>query len=835
MERVQHAMSTRDVVPATFERCACAFLRALYQRLSPVEGGHDHGRDADIYPEDPASTKIGRVLVTTGDPVANLRNGLKRMAEEGLSIGYVVIACIRPLSATKRATLEEICSDNGLPLPHIYAQDWFLERLVADPAWREELLGIRGQLSALLDRPLEMLESAVAPPTLVGRETELATVFGAVDAGEDVVLAGVPGVGKTRLLVDLDKDVVFLERAAGGVLVDQLVGRNPAVVAVDDAQFRVDDLRALRVAREQEGLDFSIVATTWPDAYDEVARELPAARLVPVERLERETLNALVESVGVTGHWARAAVLRQADGRPGWALTLCELLTKGAGSEVVTGTAQLDTVERLLRRGTESETALDVVACLAALGHADHETLHALAPIIGIPGVKVVAHVEQAARGGLVDKDAKGFQLLPALRGPLVARWFFSDRLYRPWLTLTTAFPDRATAFARSAIEAARTGAVSARSVIEEWAQSLPEPTAWTAETIEAVSEYSTIDSAAARVVVAHARTMLAEPREVERFGGVRIDWRGDAAARLLARAAQMWLIPEAIEALLELATDDVFPRSDRADDPVRVLVDLARRLDPDQGVEIETRTRVLDVLLRWLRTAPNPARWVVAAEVIRAVFSVEVSASWSEPGAPNTITLAQGLVPASVVELLISRWDAVVTALQPDSEVHILGCPAVALAHLVDLAGDWVRVAAGFFPPGCDAPAGYTVLVASGAASIVESLRAHVQPVPGLAFRLQSKIDLAYFDRDRPAEMATGFDLDADLRDLLDDVDLDLRDDTEAVLADRAASLEALAVRLVGLGAEAGTARLRELLGHAELLSSPPTAVGSPTAWART
>lgn len=142
VERVRLALRTRVVVPATFERCACAFLAATYSRLSPVEGGHDHGRDADIYPEDPDSTKIGRVLVTTGDPAVNLRNGLKRMAEEGAPIGYVVIACMRPLSATKRATLEEICSHNGLPIPHIYAQDWFAERLVADPAWREELLGV---------------------------------------------------------------------------------------------------------------------------------------------------------------------------------------------------------------------------------------------------------------------------------------------------------------------------------------------------------------------------------------------------------------------------------------------------------------------------------------------------------------------------------------------------------------------------------------------------------------------------------------------------------------------------------------------------------------------
>jgi hypothetical protein len=79
--RVLRALEERSVHPGEFGRCACALLQVVYPGLSAVEDGHDFGRDADIYfplsDSDPDSR--GRLLATTGDPVANLRRGLRRM------------------------------------------------------------------------------------------------------------------------------------------------------------------------------------------------------------------------------------------------------------------------------------------------------------------------------------------------------------------------------------------------------------------------------------------------------------------------------------------------------------------------------------------------------------------------------------------------------------------------------------------------------------------------------------------------------------------------------------------------------------------------------------
>ena len=209
--RVKQALADGPVHATEFERCACALLQSRYPGISAVEGGHDFGRDADIYfpfgPGDASSR--GRLLATTGDPAANLRTGLKRMREEGISADLVVVACLGPVNATARKTLDDICGDYAIGPPHVYARDWFVAQLVRSLAWRERLLGVAGELTALLELPLEMLEQVTAAPVLVGRNAELAALRERVGSGLDIIVMGVPGVGKTRLTAEIGSGVVF--------------------------------------------------------------------------------------------------------------------------------------------------------------------------------------------------------------------------------------------------------------------------------------------------------------------------------------------------------------------------------------------------------------------------------------------------------------------------------------------------------------------------------------------------------------------------------------------------------------------------------------------------
>ncbi|MBQ1076694.1 ATP-binding protein [Micromonospora sp. C31] len=842
--RLLNTLANQPVHPAEFERCACALLQPRYPGLSAVEGGHDFGRDADIYfPFGSGDTcSRGRLLVTTGDPAANLRTGLRRMREEGLSVALVVIACIRAVSARERATLDDICAEYDLDPPHVYARDWLVAALVRDPVWRQRLLGIAGELGALVDRPLEMLEQATVSVALVGRDIELSMLRNVIADGKDAVVSGVPGVGKTRVLAELDRSVVFLEQAEPGRVIDHLLLRSPSAVVIDDAHTRVDELRVLRRARLQEGLSYSIIASTWPTMFDAVGEELPGAETVPIELLELADMNSLVESVGVTAYRARQIVLRQAEGRPGWALALCELFAKGAGYDVVSGVAHLANVERFLRRATESEIALDALACMAALGHIPVEMLHKLAPLLGVPPAELVGLMNRLSRNGLVDQAGGGWSVQASLRAPLVARWFFTDPPGRPWSTLHAAFPDRSLNLAGAVVAAAHTGSAAARSAAETWVTSLPESASWDTAIFRVVSEYSTLDESAALCAVKHARTALAAPRETVRIGEVSLDPVGDAAATLLTRAARGWLLPEAVAGLLDLAVGDNRLRHQTPAHPLRVLGDLARHVDPDYGTAVEIRERLLDGALGWLTENAEPHRWTVAAELLAAVFSVEASGSWTELGAPYTITVSQGIENARHLARLRAMWERVAEAVSADQKSELPRCPPEALRSLLDLAGEWLRLGMGFSFGQTEPTDKQKQIAADGGREILESLRPALQRVPGLALRAQRLV----FDLEQrgqtTGDLIQAFELDSDLEDLVGRHDPYLADDLEAALQERGAATDALARRLAALGPALGTARFIGLLQQEGLAVEHPSGgwiaerikqhMGDPAAW---
>ena len=817
--RVEQALADRPVHPTEFERCACALLQTRYPGLSAVEGGHDFGRDADIYfPFGPGdSSSRGRLLATTGDPAANLRTGLKRMQEEGVSADLVVVACLRPVSATVRKSLDAICGDYAIGPPHVYARDWFVAQLVREPAWRERLLGIAGELTALLDLPLEMLEQVTPAPVLVGRNGELAALRERAGSGLDTIVIGVPGVGKTRLTAEIGREVVFLEPAEAGRVVDELLLRRPRAVVVDNAHVRTGELRNLRRARQQERLSFAIIATTWPDRSGDVAAELPDASIVDVGLLRREDMNQLVKLVGVTGYRTRAHVLQQAGGRPGWALALCEMFVTGQGFEVVSGAALLANVERFLRRASESELAMDVLACVAALGPVPDETRHRLAGELGVPPAELAGLLNRLARNGLAEYSDGGWHLQPTIRSALVARWFFTKPVGRPWATLQTAFPDRSLDLAGAAIAAAQVGSTGGRREADAWARSLPDPSGWDMVTFAVVSEYSALDEQCARFAVVSARAVLAGPPRPQKTGGLSYDPMRHAAFGQLVRVVNQWVLPDAVSGLLDLAVGDNRPRPQTPDHPLRVLAETAGRIDPDFGTDVTIRERILGCTLTWLAEARDIGRWMTAAEMLSAIFTTEVSGTWPDPGAPDTVTISQGIDSAAHLEHLIDLWDRAAGTINGGGEAGQPQCPPQALAVLVDLAGEWMRLGSASAPSDMEVSAEQRRAGTRGGRTILESLRPAVQAVPGLAIRAQRLID-EQTRQGAAGDSLTPFNVDRDLRDLAVSRYSFRADDLNTALQKKKAAAETLARRVTSLAPKDGTEEFLELIRQARL-----------------
>jgi hypothetical protein len=773
-------------------------LQARYPGLSAVEGGHDFGRDADIYfPFGEGDVRSrGRLLVTTGDPVANLRRGLRRMREENVHVDMVVMACLTPVNATVQASLDRLCEDQELPPPHVYARGWFLGRLVHEPDWRWRLLGVRGELGALLTQPLDMMERAAPqPPNLVGRDTERSELQSTIDAGQDVILLGVPGVGKTRLTTELDRRVVFLQPTEPGQVVDALVASNPAAVVIDDAHNRLRDLRVLRHARVQERLGFSIIATTWPDRIEQLADDLPDAKSVTVGLLELREMDAVVRSVGVTGHLARQVILQQARGRPGWALNLCEVLLDGSTHEVISGAAHLANAERFLRRATESQTALDALACIAALGEVHPETVHHLAPLVGVPPAELEGMLDRLAHNGLIEHTSRCWSLQPALRPPLVARWFFTDPIRRPWSTLVAGFPGHAPLLTHAVIIAARAGASRARQVAESWAQSVPD-SGWDATQCALLAEYATLDQPAAQFAITQARAILATDRSPQQIMGIDYNPVERTVKNLVIQVARQWLLPDAVSTLLDLAVGDDRPRPQNPDHPLRVLSDLAHAIIPDHGTMIAIRERLLDSTLAWLIQGSHPSRWVVGAELLAAIFSPEASGHWADPGAPQTVTFSRGYDSVENLERLLGLWQRVEQLLAADRQASRPACPPEAIVLLIDLVGDWLQLGAGVGFGTGEVPSAQQQVGRIGARRILDSLRPSIEPQPGLTLRTQRLLNRSHAV-DGADDPPPPFDLDPDLLDLIgrhrrDDGDFD------AEWRDRRERVDAIAQRLL-------------------------------------
>ncbi len=514
IDRLEEALDA-GVDPDKFERAAVALLQSRYPWLSPVEAGSDLGRDADIYrvvPDDPASR--GRVLATTGDPLKNLKSSHKSWQKEtSFRVDAIVIACSRDITGITRKKIDRYCQDHNLPLPEYYGRDWLVEVLINRPEWRETLTGVRGRIEALREVSRPRAERATP---LVGRAEVLSSLNTALLQGIDVMLCGIPGVGKTRLIEEVDAaaNLRLVEPAGKDHLADDLLANRPHCVAVDDAHLHVDVLRETARLRAQEGLTFAIVACTWPDDQSAVASALPGHVRVDVDRLSRSELDALIQAAGVNGVRARHLILDQADGRPGWAMSLSSALVEGSGSRVASGDELLDQVERYLRAAADSATTLDAVACIAALNGASHDDLESISRLVGAPSAGLVEAIQRVATSGLVERLSGQWHLQPALRNPLVSRWFFGPAQRRSWKSLSATFATRwhdlTTTLLGAAAGSSNPELVNAA---RAWARSLDPPQQWDEETLELARLYAAVDESAAEFAAGAARLRLASER----------------------------------------------------------------------------------------------------------------------------------------------------------------------------------------------------------------------------------------------------------------------------------------------------------------------------------
>ncbi|MFC7622265.1 hypothetical protein [Microlunatus sp. GCM10028923] len=402
LDRIDQRLSdTRARInPADFEDCATSLLSPIHPGLAPITGGSDFGLDAEITEE----SQITGLIITSSrswdGAKRSLRDSLQSMRKNDVPVQRVVVVNLAEANRSKREKLRAIAKEFDCELVQVYDRAWFANLFRANPDWRRKVLDIEGGPFSLSRHPRGARPDEQQLST-IGRDALIAEVE---ESESDVILFGVPGVGKSHVASKLD-GALFLERQPTPVrLLDDLIETKPALVVVDDAGGRLQDVDLLLQLRDAEKLDYRIIATCWPHETDRIADHISNADQLEVDLLTREELGAILRDRGITRLSVIVHLLTQADGRPAWALNLADLLIHESDwKSVWTGRALRDQIFAFLRMSNASEDAVDVLGTLALLGQVNDDQLRRLADVLQIRRPVLIRLIRSVAIAGLVD------------------------------------------------------------------------------------------------------------------------------------------------------------------------------------------------------------------------------------------------------------------------------------------------------------------------------------------------------------------------------------------------------------------------------------------------
>lgn len=404
IDRITAALDNSHVKinPDVFEACATDLLQDRYPYLVPVRGGSDSGRDADSLEK--AGVPPVRMAITSSRTYEgarkNLRGAMKSLKQHEMPGKKIVSVSLAELNQDKRKKLETLAEENGYTLIAILDRSFFADRLRQNGDWREKLLGLPGGPFSLSKYSIRG-DIKVRTFDLVGRTAELASVQ---SSPNDLLIYGVPGVGKSALLENVPGLFFVDGNPSVERLMDDILATQPSILVVDDTLRRIDTLTNLQLIRRQESLIFRIVAVCWPHQREEMRAHIPEASEVQILPLIRKDIGTIVRNAGITRDSLIGRILDQAQGRPAWAALLADLIKNEAEwRHVYTGEAIRGEVSQYLTLSGLSVEAKDVLAAIAILGSLAESEISALSGQFGVPRLTVVHLIDGLAVGGLLD------------------------------------------------------------------------------------------------------------------------------------------------------------------------------------------------------------------------------------------------------------------------------------------------------------------------------------------------------------------------------------------------------------------------------------------------
>jgi hypothetical protein len=700
LDRIEQALASKPLNHNLFERCAQDLLIEVYPGLTPIPGGTDWGRDADVH------TGKGlppRLLVTSSRTLEgvrqNMNKGIASMIQHGVPFDRIVLANCAQLSQIERDRLGTSARKRGATIEAIYGRGFFASRLRRDGEWRSKLLGLSADPITLSRTPDDLAESPWRELPLVGREREVVELSSATG---DLVVSGPPGVGKTRALAGVAGAYFVDHDAARGRLADDLRWLKPEIVVVDDAgaaEQLVKRLVRLRIV-EADIANYQIVAVCWPDEVDSVSQWLGSDHKVELDLLERSEMDQLLLSMGITGQLARAEILDQSEGRPGWAISMGDMLLRASDTTSLrNGQALSGQVKGYFLRAALPNEATDLLAIVAAVGAVTEEELGDVASELNMSRPQVVRLLAGAAKSGLIDVQSR-YDFAQqrhirhyAVRPPMLADALVAERAFKadvPGIDLrrlADRWPDKLRAIAESAIDSALLGASAARTEAEHFyrlSMGLSDvPGALLSE------RFARIDRQAANVVLGNVRAAFtawhADP-EAE-------PWHIEPAVELAYLLARWYLVDDAVELLLDAALADPRPTNAHPEHPLRKLTDLVHSFHPELPAPSDQRQLLLRVAERWIERESTDDRWAVYGHAADDVLSVQLGGTVPAPGNPASFQIIQTITGADEMRRVYEEiWPLIKRRLE-------IAPPGV-VKTVIEAVEDWLRVGKGFDRP---------------------------------------------------------------------------------------------------------------------------------------
>jgi hypothetical protein len=621
-----------------FERCAADLLRRIYPTLVPIRGGNDGGMDGAC--ADGQGPAFPLITTTGEDVIGNLRGSLNSYRLNGGTRNLAISATSQKLTPVRRRNLEEAANSFGVTLINVHDQSAFADLLYRSPEWCRELLNLVGDPPLLSALPLTcrpQLDLA-----LIGRDEDLTWL---TDTPGDLLVIGQPGAGKTFLLTQLARSDggLFVRSRDLTQIANALRSQQPNALLIDDAHASGNLIEQLRHLRLELGADFRIIADCWPGAEDVVATQLGissrAVRRLP--RLPRGRILDIIRACGIRGpNDLLHELVRQANGRPGLAVTLCQLCLQEDSTRPVALADALCRDTRVFFEQLVGRQAITVLSCFAVGGIAGME-LSQVAEFLRLPIAEVHSIATQLASGGVVE-DAGNNRLLvqpEPLRHALVRDTFFNGPARLPIAGLLDLAGETAT---QTVIGACHRGANVDNHLLTARMSTALQDRTWL--------EFAFLGDWACRWALQNRPTSLAA----------------------IAPAALQWIPRIAIPLLLDQYARD-------GQKVLRVIADWIASAAPGSDQVVFRRHALLDSILEWTDSSNHP-------NVAIAAFALALSPGFeyheSNPADRRSFRICRGVVLPDECTRIQQFW--------PRVRDRLCGIPVVAWKPIMDMIRGW-------------------------------------------------------------------------------------------------------------------------------------------------